>query len=261
MDMSSPPRSRFYHLEPIGVGTPLVESFTGYMIRLAEAYHVTPKELIVHGILPAHKGTKYSKGYYRDHYGGFWSHQTPKLNGSSWLAQEWVETLQILTSCNNLHSLTLLPWNEDMSDGIDDLRSFKSWCPCCYEEWRQHHQVIYEPLLWALEGVRFCLQHEQELVSRCPYCRAKFTSPGQKELPGHCAECTRWLGATHLESSKHHISYDTDEYEFERLIVQKLGEALASGLISPSQPTQTELALMDRLNLKQALKQAQKSPR
>lgn len=31
-----PPRSRLYHLEPVGVGTPYVESLTGYMARLGE---------------------------------------------------------------------------------------------------------------------------------------------------------------------------------------------------------------------------------
>ena len=28
-----PPRTRFYPLEPIGVGTPLVEDLTGYLLR------------------------------------------------------------------------------------------------------------------------------------------------------------------------------------------------------------------------------------
>ena len=32
-----PSRSRLYQLEPIGIGTPLVESLTGYISRLAEA--------------------------------------------------------------------------------------------------------------------------------------------------------------------------------------------------------------------------------
>ena len=35
-----PPRARFYPLEPIGVGTPLVEGLTGYLLRLAEAHAV-----------------------------------------------------------------------------------------------------------------------------------------------------------------------------------------------------------------------------
>ena len=36
-----PSRARFYPLEPIGVGTPLVEGLTGYLLRLAEAHAVS----------------------------------------------------------------------------------------------------------------------------------------------------------------------------------------------------------------------------
>jgi len=35
-----PPRSRFYPLKPIGIGTPLVESLTSYLLRRAEAHTV-----------------------------------------------------------------------------------------------------------------------------------------------------------------------------------------------------------------------------
>jgi len=35
-----PPRARFYSQEPIGIGTPLVESLTSYLLRLAEAHGV-----------------------------------------------------------------------------------------------------------------------------------------------------------------------------------------------------------------------------
>src|SRR5437016_2319425 len=35
-----PPRSRLYALEPIGIGTPHVESLTGYVSRIADAHAV-----------------------------------------------------------------------------------------------------------------------------------------------------------------------------------------------------------------------------
>jgi len=47
-DVSIPPlpsRSRLYRLEPIGIGTPYVESLTGYIARLAETHCITPKSL------------------------------------------------------------------------------------------------------------------------------------------------------------------------------------------------------------------------
>ena len=41
-----PPRSQLYSLEPIGVGTALVESLTGYVARLAEAHSVSVGDLV-----------------------------------------------------------------------------------------------------------------------------------------------------------------------------------------------------------------------
>ena len=41
-----PPRSRLYSLKPIGIGTPFVESITGYVSRLADAHAVSVAELV-----------------------------------------------------------------------------------------------------------------------------------------------------------------------------------------------------------------------
>src|SRR5574341_819764 len=42
----APPRSRLYSLEPIGIGTAIVESLTGYTARLAEAHSVSVGDLV-----------------------------------------------------------------------------------------------------------------------------------------------------------------------------------------------------------------------
>nr|WP_236116925.1 TniQ family protein [Hassalia byssoidea] len=47
-----PPRSRLYNLEPIGIGTPYVESLTGYVIRLAEQHCITTRQLLLNEIAP-----------------------------------------------------------------------------------------------------------------------------------------------------------------------------------------------------------------
>ena len=51
-----PRRSRLYSLEPIGIGTPEVESLSSYLNRLAQAHCVTVTALITHELLP-HVGT------------------------------------------------------------------------------------------------------------------------------------------------------------------------------------------------------------
>ncbi|HEY7068447.1 MAG TPA: hypothetical protein VII06_43770 [Chloroflexota bacterium] len=47
-----PPRSRLFHLAPIGIGTPETESLTSYLTRLAAAHSVRVRELVVHECLP-----------------------------------------------------------------------------------------------------------------------------------------------------------------------------------------------------------------
>ncbi len=40
-----PPRSRLFHINPVGLGTPLVECLTSYFSRVAEAHSVSPGAL------------------------------------------------------------------------------------------------------------------------------------------------------------------------------------------------------------------------
>lgn len=47
-----PPRTILYALDPIGVGTPQVESLTSYITRLAEAHGVFPGLLVSKMIAP-----------------------------------------------------------------------------------------------------------------------------------------------------------------------------------------------------------------
>ena len=39
-------------LRPVGAGTPLVESTTSLLMRLAEAHHLTPADLVTTGLAP-----------------------------------------------------------------------------------------------------------------------------------------------------------------------------------------------------------------
>src|SRR5437764_382700 len=46
-----PPRSRLYSLVPEGIGTPLIESLTSYINRLAWSYRVSPRILVAQEII------------------------------------------------------------------------------------------------------------------------------------------------------------------------------------------------------------------
>jgi TniQ len=47
-----PPRSVLYHLSPIAIGTPGVESLTSYLARLAEAHSISCGMLLKRLLLP-----------------------------------------------------------------------------------------------------------------------------------------------------------------------------------------------------------------
>src|SRR5258707_9156811 len=96
-----PSRSRLYHLEPIGIGTPFVESLTSYIVRLAHAHCVEPRMLVVHEILPYLRelGRLVSK-----------PRSLLMINGMGSLASQWVQAVEELTLCRNLRFLTMLSW-------------------------------------------------------------------------------------------------------------------------------------------------------
>jgi len=45
-----PPRSRLFHINPVGLGTPLVECLTSYISRVAQAHSISPGALQHHEV-------------------------------------------------------------------------------------------------------------------------------------------------------------------------------------------------------------------
>src|SRR5258708_39216067 len=91
-EASVPPRSRLYHLEPIGVGTHYAESLTSYIIRLAGAHRVLPKILVTHEILPLLGRPGRSKTSSLYSYTA-WSGNVQTLNGTSAISEKCVGAL------------------------------------------------------------------------------------------------------------------------------------------------------------------------
>jgi hypothetical protein len=110
-----PRRSRLYRLEPIGIGTPEVESLSSYLNRLAQAHCVTVTTLMVHELLPhvgtpapprAHPASTPPPGGGR----GLSQHLARQINGLGRIAAAWVQGLEALTGRRDLRFLTLLTW-------------------------------------------------------------------------------------------------------------------------------------------------------
>ena len=172
---ATPPRSRLYNLEPIGVGTPYVESLTGYIARLAEAHGLPPGILVLTEIAPLVKEGYVFSGSSKDKalekvYGS--RNGKRILNGMDLTATALVQALEALTQRENLHFLTMLTWGDVLSSkGL--LRDSRAWCRICYDCWYVTGQTVYEPLIWALDVVTVCPLHGYPLETQCPSCDKK----------------------------------------------------------------------------------------
>ena len=203
LDLSVPAiarRTRLYRLDPIGVGTPMVESLTGYLIRLAAAHAVSPGALILRELanfLPDRHSDK--KTAPRCAYSTF-VYDAYTLNSTTASAERWVSAVEAVTGREDLRFLTMLPWKHAFSSqGL--VRAKRAWCPRCYEEWRDAGDPVYEPLQWMIAAIPICFTHREPLTEICPHCRSKPYVISCRSLPGHCSRCGRWLGSGRQRAS------------------------------------------------------------
>jgi len=222
-----PVPSRLYALEPLGVGTPHVESLTSYLARLAEAHSVSLRTLMKQELLPLLK-RKYLSNPSGNSLDAFWIEAARALNGIGMLARDWAQALERLTLRSGLQFLTLLPWAAVLTQQRL-LRLNRAWCPDCFMEWQAAGQPIYEPLLWNLNTVSVCLHHQRALLERCPYpdCRATLPMLASFLHPGYCSKCSRWLGIM-TDSSK--TSQTSDQWHWQIWVAEMIGELLSHSM-------------------------------
>ncbi len=218
--------SRLYHLEPIGVGTPLVESLTSYIARLACAHSVHPNVLVAQALVPLLGVPTQGRQPYAQRT-SFWAGSVV-LNGATPFTTRLVQALEVLTRRTDLCFLTMLTWKEVLSHH-QIARRLRAWCPACLEEWRETSQVVYEPLLWALEGVHRCPMHGYLLQTTCPNPRcARRQSPlSPRSQPGFCAHCNRWLGIK-LISGTEPTCVPEEELRWHQWVEIAVGELVAA---------------------------------
>lgn len=185
-----PQRTHLYHMWPLGTGSMLVESVTGYIARLAEAHDVSAAMLLNRELLPrmasvpgGRKAPKNATFLYQSHV----------MNGAGDYAQNCVQVLESLTGAANLRAMTLLRLSGVLSVQ-HCLRTRRAWCSCCFEDWRSMGRPIYEPLLWAIEPVSCCSAHRCKLSVQCPHCGQSLYTLSARSRPGYCCRCQQWLG-------------------------------------------------------------------
>lgn len=232
-----PPRSRLFHLAPIGLGTPEVESLTSYVARLAEAHRVRPRQLVAREILPRFGRPRLAETPFPSLLSAFWRNETHALNGMRTLARDLVGVLETLTGRRDLHCLTLLTWAEVLSTQQLQ-RSIRAFCPACFEEWGRTGQTVYEPLLWTLAPITACPRHQQRLQLACPAPGCRYAAPwlGARSRPGYGAHCECWLGSAPGTEARADDPLTEEELAIQTWIVHAVGEILAAAPGLPAPP-------------------------
>lgn len=207
MTVLSPARkahSTLYHLEPIGVGTPDVESLTSYISRLAKA-HCLPVHLLVREIIaPELRMTTMARSYSR-----FFKESSCSVNGLGEYAEDFHFAMERLTLRGDLSRLTMLPWIGVFDPGGKGLnKPLKAWCSSCFREWFKNGDPLYEPLIWTLSSVRICGRHESPLRTTCSWCGKPQPVLGRTYPIGYCSFCGRQLWSKEDEKveGKEHVT-------------------------------------------------------
>lgn len=182
---------RFPGVEPRGLGTPYVESLTGYLQRLANEYVVPPARLFLDEIVPVVR----KHGLWTGERADLLIRQSRAMDGAETAARRAVDAVSRLSGRSDLGRCTYL---EFMSlnvrhNGVVLVRQ-KRWCPCCWAEDASQHGP-YERKLWSLSVVDTCPIHSTVLVDRCFSCGRQQPSISSDVRPGICALCGGSLGS------------------------------------------------------------------
>lgn len=185
-----PPRSRLFALEPIGVGTPIAEGLTSYIIRLAEAHSVSPRRLIREEF--ARLSPEIAK--YRQST-PFFNKYAACINGLRQYSELFADVVEKLCGLSAARNLTLLPLKSLLPfNGAGLGGPGPRWCSTCYAEMRESRREIYQPLAWSFNLYQVCSRHGKSMIDRCPSCnRFQYLIP-QSPVVGYCYYCGTWLG-------------------------------------------------------------------
>lgn len=218
--------TRLFNLNPIGIGTGMIESQTSYIARLSETHSITVGTLIGKELAPVLAKKYILKSSMEG--GSRFFDAASELNGFGKVAVDGAQGLEILTGGTDFEALTLVSWNQMIpSRGV--LREKKAWCPECLEKWKNSNQDIYEPLLWSFYAVTFCIEHGIHLQNRCPNCSKDIPVLTRKTRNGFCSNCGCWLGHSIINIDG---VINTGPTNWEYYVVTNVMELLVKGQVN-----------------------------
>ncbi|HLO96295.1 MAG TPA: TniQ family protein [Burkholderiaceae bacterium] len=213
-------RPRLWHLPPIGVGTPDVESADSYLGRLAQAHGVARQTL--HRFINGH-----GPAIYQNLRG-----QPPRLDVPSQQAAAYMRRVADLVDHAAVETLGL-SWLADRVRAQHVFRSDRAWCPACLAE-MQTGSGLHTPLIWGLASVTHCARHGVRLRTACRACGAKGSIRRVGAMDGAgCASCGGTLAAVDGEAAEPMSEVEAAVLEQLGLLVSVVASQ-AVGIESPS---------------------------
>ena len=225
----SPARRVLYGRRPLGEGTPLVESLTGFLARLCAARHLRVLDVLDHlirplvpvGTLPARTALHW-----------FLSQNMVRFDGMHSQSALFVSAMEQLTGLSRLDLHTFLPWARLFAaDNSGAVRSYrKRWCARCLEQWHLKGAEPWEPLLWRSPVSTYCPLHRIPLSEGCPSCGAVLPVVSDRVPLGFCDRCGHLLhqGDACLRGG-YQVDFQPDESaRFEWWISFALGQMLSA---------------------------------
>ena len=220
-----------YPVPPIGIGTPGVESLTGYVTRLAGEHLLHPHVLIreVRRVARQALGRAFADPE-------FFQVHARRVDGTCESGRRLADVLADLTGQPEVRSLTMARW----SDVLDPSQKFlfklhRAWCPECHVERTMQGKPPYEPLLWKLSEVAHCHRHGTRLRTECPECRADQSTIPQYGWLTLCQKCGDFLG---MEGEDDRDPELPDPKERHR--IESFGRLLGRHNATEERPTQPE---------------------
>lgn len=175
-----------YGIEPIGVGTPFVESLSGYIQRLASAHMVKLPTLMKYVIIDKYLQEADRLGKHNA--------IVKNIDGTGLYSAAMVNTLENLTGQCNLKLLTMQAFTGLFSD-YQLTNSNQGYCPYCLQEQKETSNQPYIQLLWCILPFRYCVIHGVSLNMPCSTCGFKFPQWTESSPAiGYCCSCKSWLG-------------------------------------------------------------------
>lgn len=198
---------RLFRVEPIGLETDEVESFSSYLLRLAQVHGVTLGRLL----------TALKDAYSKD-YPGWQEDAVTQANPESLAnmvrpidsAAEILTIVEHYTGVECLRATTFQALRRVAYASQGLFHRHIRWCPQCLREDVEFGRAPYFRLLWAFKDLKVCPTHHTAIVTRCPACYARQNSVVRRKRVHRCHRCRTALLEPHEDEK---LPQRTDQHD------------------------------------------------